>query len=204
MRRNRTDLGHLVRFQNRDVGYRVPHLPNLQRKRKNIRIHIGYVFSSILLEFCRLFLGTVRSGLCYNRIQVEHESMGEGREGDAFLVQSYVLCVALSRRQKEVGEVDNSLKPDIYIDIGSCHRDPLNIPTDPNNRPKRLYRLASWNNIDGSHRHLLVSKLRSSTWNSKRTPRSFLKRCVKCGKMIPIASEECQHCGIRQPEYIHE
>jgi hypothetical protein len=32
------------------------------------------------------------------------------------------------------------------------------------------------------------------------TPTSFLKRCVKCGKMIPIASEECQHCGTRQPE----
>lgn len=29
--------------------------------------------------------------------------------------------------------------------------------------------------------------------------RSFLKRCVKCGKSIPLASEECQFCGARQP-----
>lgn len=34
-----------------------------------------------------------------------------------------------------------------------------------------------------------------------RTPRSFLKKCVKCGKEIPIAEEECQYCGTRQPEY---
>ena len=33
------------------------------------------------------------------------------------------------------------------------------------------------------------------------TPKSFLKNCVKCGKEIPIASEECQHCGTKQPEY---
>jgi ribosomal protein L40E len=26
----------------------------------------------------------------------------------------------------------------------------------------------------------------------------FLKKCVKCGKEIPIASEECQHCGAKQ------
>ncbi|MFZ0965553.1 MAG: hypothetical protein WAN82_02880 [Candidatus Bathyarchaeia archaeon] len=31
--------------------------------------------------------------------------------------------------------------------------------------------------------------------------KSFLKKCVKCGKDIPIASEECQYCGARQPEY---
>jgi ribosomal protein L40E len=29
--------------------------------------------------------------------------------------------------------------------------------------------------------------------------RSFLKKCVKCGRLIPIASEECQFCGARQP-----
>jgi len=33
------------------------------------------------------------------------------------------------------------------------------------------------------------------------TPKSFLKNCVKCGKEIPIASEECQYCGTKQPEY---
>jgi len=36
------------------------------------------------------------------------------------------------------------------------------------------------------------------------TPRSFLKKCVNCGKMIPIASQECQDCGTRQPEYVDE
>jgi predicted RNA-binding Zn-ribbon protein involved in translation (DUF1610 family) len=31
--------------------------------------------------------------------------------------------------------------------------------------------------------------------------KSFLKKCVKCGKEIPVASEECQYCGARQPKY---
>ena len=30
------------------------------------------------------------------------------------------------------------------------------------------------------------------------TPKSFLKKCVECGKEIPIASEECSFCGARQ------
>jgi len=34
------------------------------------------------------------------------------------------------------------------------------------------------------------------------TPTSFLKECVKCGKEIPIASEECPYCGTKQPEYV--
>lgn len=33
-----------------------------------------------------------------------------------------------------------------------------------------------------------------------QTPRSFLKKCVKCGKDIPIASEECYYCGAKQLE----
>lgn len=33
-------------------------------------------------------------------------------------------------------------------------------------------------------------------------PRKFLKKCVKCSKEIPIASEECQYCGAKQPEYV--
>lgn len=32
----------------------------------------------------------------------------------------------------------------------------------------------------------------------KLTPLSFLKKCVKCGKQIPVASEECPHCGVKQ------
>lgn len=34
-----------------------------------------------------------------------------------------------------------------------------------------------------------------------RTPKSFLKRCVKCNREIPIASEECPYCQATQPEY---
>jgi len=32
------------------------------------------------------------------------------------------------------------------------------------------------------------------------TPESFLKNCVKCGREIPIASEECSFCGAKQRE----
>ena len=32
----------------------------------------------------------------------------------------------------------------------------------------------------------------------KKTPKSFLKKCVKCGKEIPIASEKCPYCGVNQ------
>lgn len=34
----------------------------------------------------------------------------------------------------------------------------------------------------------------------KETPKSFLKKCVKCRKEIPIASEHCQYCGAKQQE----
>jgi len=33
------------------------------------------------------------------------------------------------------------------------------------------------------------------------TPEAFLKKCVECGREIPIGSGECQHCGARQPEF---
>ena len=29
--------------------------------------------------------------------------------------------------------------------------------------------------------------------------KAYLKKCVKCDKEIPIASEECQYCGTKQP-----
>jgi hypothetical protein len=35
-----------------------------------------------------------------------------------------------------------------------------------------------------------------------QTPKSFLKKCVKCGREIPIASEECQYCEAEQPEFV--
>jgi len=30
--------------------------------------------------------------------------------------------------------------------------------------------------------------------------RRGLKKCIICGKEIPIASEECTHCGAKQPK----
>jgi rRNA maturation endonuclease Nob1 len=33
-----------------------------------------------------------------------------------------------------------------------------------------------------------------------KTPRSFLKKCVECSEMIPIASEYCPKCGTKQTE----
>lgn len=30
------------------------------------------------------------------------------------------------------------------------------------------------------------------------TPKAFLKKCIKCGKSIPVASEECSYCGAKQ------
>lgn len=29
---------------------------------------------------------------------------------------------------------------------------------------------------------------------------NFMKRCTKCNKEIPLASEECQYCGVKQRE----
>ena len=36
---------------------------------------------------------------------------------------------------------------------------------------------------------------RTSTDDAK----PFLKRCIRCGKEIPMASEECRYCGTKQP-----
>jgi len=32
----------------------------------------------------------------------------------------------------------------------------------------------------------------------EKTPKSFLKKCVDCGKEIPLASEQCPYCGSKQ------
>jgi hypothetical protein len=32
----------------------------------------------------------------------------------------------------------------------------------------------------------------------QETPRSFVKKCVKCRENIPLAQEECQYCGAQQ------
>jgi len=34
--------------------------------------------------------------------------------------------------------------------------------------------------------------------NAEETPKSFLKKCVNCGREIPIASEQCQFCKAKQ------
>ena len=34
---------------------------------------------------------------------------------------------------------------------------------------------------------------------AKGTPKAFLKKCPKCGREIPIASEECPFCKSKQP-----
>jgi hypothetical protein len=48
------------------------------------------------------------------------------------------------------------------------------------------------------NRFLLESGLKGV----KAKPKAFLKKCPKCGTEIPIASEECQHCGAKQPDTI--
>jgi Zn-finger nucleic acid-binding protein len=32
------------------------------------------------------------------------------------------------------------------------------------------------------------------------TPESFLKKCIKCGETIPVASDYCPKCGAKQKE----
>ncbi len=44
------------------------------------------------------------------------------------------------------------------------------------------------------NRFLLESGLKGA----KGTPKTFLKKCPKCGREIPIASEECQYCKTKQ------
>jgi hypothetical protein len=35
---------------------------------------------------------------------------------------------------------------------------------------------------------------------ARRTPKVFLKKCIKCQIEIPLASEECPYCMARQTE----
>ena len=56
--------------------------------------------------------------------------------------------------------------------------------------------------IDG-----LVAKNVAGWWKKQgfeyakegKKPRGFLKKCVRCGREIPIASEECPYCRTKQP-----
>jgi hypothetical protein len=43
---------------------------------------------------------------------------------------------------------------------------------------------------------LSVHDFRSSHGSS-----AFMKKCVNCNKEIPLAAEQCSHCGAAQPEY---
>jgi hypothetical protein len=33
-----------------------------------------------------------------------------------------------------------------------------------------------------------------------KTPKGFLKKCVRCSRDIPVASEQCSYCGAKQTE----
>jgi hypothetical protein len=45
----------------------------------------------------------------------------------------------------------------------------------------------------------IMHKLEEKKEESHVTPKSFLKKCVKCYREIPIASEQCPYCGQKQP-----
>jgi len=60
-----------------------------------------------------------------------------------------------------------------------------------------LYVLAFLFKRERINRFLLESGLRGV----KVAPKAFLRRCPKCDRQIPIASEECPYCGIKQLEY---
>jgi len=38
------------------------------------------------------------------------------------------------------------------------------------------------------------------TQENSESSKSYLKKCVECGKDIPLASEECQYCGAQQTQ----
>jgi ribosomal protein L40E len=45
---------------------------------------------------------------------------------------------------------------------------------------------------------LVAPRLPKISRKTEETPKSFLKKCIKCGAEIPIASEECPICGSKQ------
>lgn len=49
---------------------------------------------------------------------------------------------------------------------------------------------------------LLLIKAEKKPLSVRDAPRKFLKKCIKCDEEIPIASEECQYCRAKQPEYV--
>jgi ribosomal protein L40E len=49
-------------------------------------------------------------------------------------------------------------------------------------------------------RPISVREARSQPAFSTYTPKTFLKKCIKCGEDIPIASEKCRYCGAKQSE----
>lgn len=44
----------------------------------------------------------------------------------------------------------------------------------------------------------------ASKLSEETISKGFLKKCVNCGKEIPIASEECQHCGTKQKQNLEQ
>jgi len=54
--------------------------------------------------------------------------------------------------------------------------------------------------------YLVVGYLHVSA-QARKTPKSFLKECPKCGKGVPVASEECPFCktkltGVHAPKRV--
>jgi ribosomal protein L40E len=45
----------------------------------------------------------------------------------------------------------------------------------------------------------LYREMKNRKMVESRHETAFLKKCVNCGKRTPIASEECQYCGTKQP-----
>jgi len=43
-----------------------------------------------------------------------------------------------------------------------------------------------------------INKVKKDLERAKGTPEAFLKKCKKCEKELPVASEECPYCKTKQ------
>jgi hypothetical protein len=46
--------------------------------------------------------------------------------------------------------------------------------------------------------YIMKAKQMLTTTEPQPTSKAYFKNCVKCGQPIPLAAEECQHCGAKQ------
>jgi hypothetical protein len=64
-----------------------------------------------------------------------------------------------------------------------------------------IYALVPLNALKPSFERRVMPRLNRlilGIYKGQPTRKSFLKECIKCGKDIPIASEQCPHCGAEQ------